>query len=437
MKNYILHFFKSIICVAVILTIGLHNGVAETNVSVDQTTEQNINIINDQTSAKIISNISTDLKQFAPTAQNIQLVDDFVPIEAKVGLALMHGLSLVGHTLDISLFRFAIIFMIIMYAFWIMAETYKMMQSSSSVKELIQSIIRYGIKIVICIIILNFGPAKIFMTLATPIILFGTYVADMFLNTVANFAGLQIPDTCNAIIQYASANTSPQMLITPDAAAGLMCIPTRLAGFFYTGVAAGFQWMLAGFGTSAFTFIIGLAFVILFILAAFKFAFIGLGVILDLFLSILLLPFTAIAETTAKTKYDGIVGDIINKFMGIFKTDAFKLESVIKKFINASLYYISMAVSIGLCGALLSWLMPIDIQTHTPTLADNSFITTLLSICFVIYFIDKFEEYAKAITGKIDDGSKIAQQIRNDLTNTWNSSKKQAENIWKIIKDNL
>ncbi len=436
MKQYLMRFFKIITCGMFILNIGLGNAFGD---AIPQFSENgdNTGIINQSAINNITSNLSADLNQFGKNVHSIQLVDDFVPIEAKVGLALMNGISLVGHMLDISLFRFAILFMVTMFAFWIMGETYKMMQSSSNIMDLLQSIVRQGVKIAICIIILRFGPAKIFMAVATPIILFGVYVSDMILNTVTNFAGIQIPDTCNAIYQYAAANTSQQMLIDPDAAAGLMCIPTRLTGFLYTGVATGFHWMRFGIGNSGFTFLIGFAFVVLFILAAFKFAFISLGVILDLFLSILLLPLTAIAETTAKTKYDGIVGNIINSFMGLFKTDKFKLESVIKKFINASLYYVSLAVSIGFCGALLSWLMPIDIQTHIPTPTDLGFISTLLSICLVIYFIDGTEDIAKKLTGNIDSSTGLANQIKSDLTNTWNLSKAQTEKIWKLIKDNL
>ena len=48
----------------------------------------------------------------------------------------------------------------------------------------------------------------------------------------------------------------------------------------------------------------------------------ALNVVADLFLTVLMLPFTAIAETTSKTKYKGIVGDIFNTFMGLFATEA-------------------------------------------------------------------------------------------------------------------
>ena len=72
-----------------------------------------------------------------------------------------------------------------------------------------------------------------------------------------------------------------------------------------TAVAAGWKWMIAGIGTSAFTTLVGAAFIVIFIYNGFKFALMGLGVIVDLFLGVFMLPFTAIAETINKTSYKG------------------------------------------------------------------------------------------------------------------------------------
>ena len=50
------------------------------------------------------SAIETDMKNFQP--QSTQLVDDYVPIVAKAGLAMMNGLSMISDMLDSSLVRF-------------------------------------------------------------------------------------------------------------------------------------------------------------------------------------------------------------------------------------------------------------------------------------------------------------------------------------------
>ena len=68
---------------------------------------------------KLTTQISTDIEQFNGDFQ-AQLVRDYVPIEAKIGLAFMNGLSFIADVLDSSLVRFAILFMFIAFAFWIM-----------------------------------------------------------------------------------------------------------------------------------------------------------------------------------------------------------------------------------------------------------------------------------------------------------------------------
>ena len=58
--------------------------------------------------------LTDDMNEFQSDLQSKQLVADYVPIEAKIGIALMNGLSLVADVLDSSLIRFAIIFMIVL-----------------------------------------------------------------------------------------------------------------------------------------------------------------------------------------------------------------------------------------------------------------------------------------------------------------------------------
>ena len=199
------------------------------------------------------TDIAGDMTEFQSEFQTKQLLPDYVPIEAKIGLALMNGLSLVADVLDSSLVRFAVIFMIIAYIFWIMFEAYNMMTRGSSAMELGVNLVKKGAVIAIWIIILNFGPAQIFMWVMGPIISVATYMSDLILGAVANSAGADLPDTCAAIHAYTAANISENMILDANAAANMLCVPTRLSGFFATAVAAGWKWMIAGIGTSAFT----------------------------------------------------------------------------------------------------------------------------------------------------------------------------------------
>lgn len=381
--------------------------------------------------------ITTDITQFQSGFQsefpNNQLVKDFVPVEAKVGLAFMNALSWIGRVLDSSLVRFSIIFIIIGYAFWIMFEAYNMMTKGSSSKKLVEDVLKKGFTITIWIMVLYAGPAKIFMWVMGPIITIGTYLSDLILNAVANSAGAAIPDTCAAIREYTIAHTSPDMLIDARAAADIMCVPTRLSGFFYTAVAAGWQWIIAGIGHSAFTFAVGVIFVVVFIMNIWKFALMALGVIADLFLGILLLPFTAIAETLGKTSYKGIAGNIFNGFLGLFKVQS--LSDQINRFIKAAVYFVSLSIVVAVCAAILSGVVDADLASSVPSLTNDGFIITLLTGLLVAYLANKADSIAKDVGGGASVDSSFGKQFGGDVKKLWDKVSGQTKNIAKIIRE--
>lgn len=370
--------------------------------------------------------LTRDLNGF----HKVQLVDNYVPVEAKAGLAFMNALSMVGEILDTSLVRFMIIFIVLAYMFWIMFEAYQMMTTKSNVRELAEKIVKKGALIAIWIIVLRFGPGQIFMWVMGPIVTVGTYMSDLILNAVAAASGASLPDTCGAIREYATAHTSARMTIDANAAADMLCVPTRLSGFFYTAVVAGFKWMLAGIGHSMFTFVVGLTFVVLFVYLGFKFAFMALGVIADLFLAVFMLPFTAVVETVGKTSYKGIAGTIYNGFLGLFKVES--LQSQIMRFINAAIYFVSLSIVIAVCGALLAGAVDADLATHVPSINNSDFFVTLLTAMLVAYLANRADEIAKKIGGSIDAsmGDKIKQDGKKLLNNVTDTATKW----YKIIR---
>lgn len=376
------------------------------------------------------TDIAGDMTEFQSEFQTKQLLPDYVPIEAKVGLALMNGLSLVADVLDSSLVRFAVIFMIIAYIFWIMFEAYNMMTRGSSAMELGVNLVKKGAVVAIWIIILNFGPAQIFTWVMGPIISVATYMSDLILGAVANSAGADLPDTCAAIHAYTAANISENMILDANAAANMLCVPTRLSGFFATAVAAGWKWMIAGIGTSAFTTLVGAAFIVIFIYNGFKFALMGLGVIVDLFLGVFMLPFTAIAETINKTSYKGIVGDIFNGFLGLFKPES--LQRQIERFINAAIYFVSLSIVIALCAALLSGTIDANLAATVPTLENSGFIITLLTGALVAYLANKADSIAKDLGGSINDS--FGKQFGGDVKKLWNNVSGWGKSVIKTVR---
>ncbi len=375
------------------------------------------------------STLSQDMDFFQSGFQN-QQVADYVPIEAKVGLAFINGMALIGHVLDMSLIRFITIFILIAFTFWTGFEAYQMITGTLDVKKSVENIVKKGFMITVWLIIINAGPAKIFMWIMGPIITVGTYMADLILNAVTSVAGATLPDTCGAIREYAAANISGNAAIDAAAAADLMCLPTRMSGFFYTSIAAGWKWMLAGIGSSAFTFFVGAVFIVVSLINLWKFALMAMGVIADLFLTIFLLPFTAIAETVGKTSYKGIAGTVFNGFLSLFKPAS--LSSQIGRFINAAIFFVSLAMVIALCTALLSGVIDANLAASVPSLDNQDFVITLLVVLLVGYLANKLKDIAGDIGGSVDDS--IGQQLGKDITRLTQNAYKQGQKYWRAYR---
>ena len=379
----------------------------------------------------LIDDLQHDMSMIQDAFNQNQMVADYVPIEAKIGLAFMNAMSWVGNVLDNSLVRFIKVFLIIGFMFWIMLEAYAMMtKGDGNIKKLAEDIVKKGGLIAIWIMVLSIGPAKIFLYVMGPVLTVGTVFADLILNAVTGAVGVSLPDTCAAIRDYAAANARPGMLIDGAMAANIMCLPTRLSGFFYTAISAGFSWMWTGIGTSAFTFFVGALFVVLFVVNMWKFALMALGVIADLFMGILMLPFTAISETLGKTSYKGIAGTVFNGFLGLFKAES--LSNQIQRFVNAAIYFVSLSIVISICVALLSGTVTADMTTQTPSLENEGYLVTVLTGCLVWYLASISDKLAKQLGGSID-GS-MGEQFGKDAVNLTKSGYKSAKDWIKAIR---
>ena len=360
--------------------------------------------------------LAGDAKNFQQTFQTSLHSTNFVPVEVKLGLVFMKALSSIDYVLQISLVRFTIMFLFVMYAFWIGLEAYRMIREGSDYKTVLYDIFIQGLKIVAWVIILEIGPAKLFSIIIAPIISLGVYLSDFILNAVAQTYNVDIPDTCATIHEYVNANASEKLLITPDAAANIMCLPARLSVYFYHATASAFEWMINGFGHSATMVIVGLVCMVMFIGCIFKYAFMTLGIVADLFLSLLMLPFTAIGESMPGSKETNYAGQIFSGLLKVFSTQ--KLSGVISKFINAAIYFVSLAVVIAICAALLNNIISISGNNEYYV---GSAITTILCGALVFYLADKTESFAQQIGGKIDNS--FGKQLQSDTKTLWGNIK--------------
>lgn len=391
----------------------------ETEEKVSWFTKDNIQTFN--------KNISNDFENFEP---HINLDSKtFVPIEAKIGLMLMKALSALDNVLQISLIRFAIIFLLFMYAFWVGLEAYKLIRDSGDYKTAFYNIFKQGLTIGIWIMILQYGPAKIFALVVSPILGFGSYLSDFILGAVAETYKVNIPDTCAAIHNYVNADKSLNLLVDADTAANIMCLPSRISVYFYHATATAFQWIKYGFGHSVTMIIVGIVSVVIFIKCIFKYAFMTLGVAADLFLKLLMLPFTALSESMPSNSEKNLAGQLFNGLLKVFKTQ--KVSDVLSAFINVAIYFVSLSIIIAICAVLLSNIISLN--------GDNSYsvgsaITTIISGCFVLYLANRADELAGKLGGRVDNS--FGKKFQDDAKRLWNDAKALTTSLVKTWAKN-
>ncbi len=380
----------------------------------------------DENRELVTSSMIQDLNNFGPTATPI--TDSYVPLDAKLGLAFMGGMTTIITAVGEPLVNFAIFFILIAYAFWVAFEAYNLIGSGADAKKAVRDILIKGIWISVWLIALDFGLEEAFAMIMMPVVYLGNVVANIILSSITAVAGFTVPDTCAAIHHYAATNAPANMVITAESAAGLLCIPSQMSAFFVTTMEIGWKWVVSAVGHSLFSAAIGLYVTYLSIVCIWKFLMISIGVIADLFLSVMLLPFTAIAETTAKTKYKGVAGDLFNSFLGIFKAEDLKTQ--VNRVITAALYFVCLAVAIGVSMSLLAFI--IDPTTgqilSTPELTGFAgamvLILTLLLVC---YLADKSKSLAEAWGGKID--SSWGDNLAKDVKHLWTLTKSNIKDL--------
>lgn len=428
------YFCRLLICILCICFISNYSYGAS-NMPLGDVTEYG-NWINAENMEKFNAAVSSDMDKFQSGFQQNLESDTFVPIEAQIGFAFMKALSSIDYVLQISLVRFTIMFLFIMYAFWIASEAYKMIRETSDYKKVFFEIFKKGFIIAIWVLILYYGPAKIFVMLINPILALGTGLSDFILNTTAEMFNIDIPNTCSAIHDYVNQNAvtgiangeNAALIVPPETAANIMCLPARVSVYFYKATGMAWKWTLGGFTHSATQIVAGGVCVVLFIKCIFKYAFMTLGVVADLFLTLLMLPFTAIAEALPSTDEKGYMGQILSGFLKIFNTK--KLSDIIGVFINAAIYFVSLAIVISICAGLLSNF--IDLGDSNEYMTGRAMITILCG-GLILYLANKADALAKQIGGSIDNS--FGEKLFNDTKTLWDDTKSAAGKIYKNWKN--
>ncbi|MDR0803666.1 MAG: hypothetical protein LBO08_01065 [Rickettsiales bacterium] len=373
--------------------------------------------------AKYKSQMTDDLAKFQNQMNQNQTqitLGTYVPPEARLAKSFMTAMSSLAKVLDRSLVPFMTAFIFALFAFWLVLESYNIVQNGGEVKKFWHSVVWKVVIIGVWVWFIN--NTYFFMEIFGPVIDFGGYITKFFLDSIITESGTAIPDNCPAITQYMSNFNGA---ISPQRAANLVCAPTRMSGILWTAVHAGFTWIKTW---NPLQMVVGIAFVWVFLKAVWKFALMALNVIVDLFLCLILLPFTALTECFAGgTQLKGIAGDIFTKFATMFNAASF--ENQIARFINAVVFFISLSVVIGICGAILSNTISPDLASKTPTLQDTSFMVILISGALVAYLASKAEEIAGNLGGKIE--GKLAENVIGEAKQFGKGALGIGKQVWK------
>ena len=370
--------------------------------------------------------LTQDLNKFQENYETKVNSSDFIPYEAKIGLMFMKALSSIDEILQMSLIRFTIIFLLIMYGFWVGLTAYKMIRESTDYKTVLYDIFKRGLTITIWVIILDYGPANIFSLLIEPILSLGVFFSDFILNAVSKTHNIDLPNTCEAIQEYVVNNASSKLLINPETSANIMCLPARLSVFFYRAVGLGFKWMLGGFAGNTAAIIIGGVSIVVFIKCIFKYAFMTLGIVADLFLTLLMLPFTALAESMPATTENNYAGQIFSGFLKVFNTK--KLSAVISTFINAAIYFVTLAIIIAICASLMTL---ITFTGFSESFDIGHSMVTLLTGCLILHLANNAEQFAKDLGGDINNS--FGKDLQNSTKTLWSDTKKFGAQVIKAI----
>lgn len=384
----------------------------------------------------ILTDITNDVNALT-SKFNQQYANTGVPVEAKLGIALVGGLAFVTEILDMSLVKFVSVFLVIAFLFLLSFDIYKKMTDGKGIsKDDIKDWVKRSVILAIWLVLLGGGLRQLFSLLMGPIVGLGSYISGMIIDSVFATGNVQISDTCLAIKQYAASNLGTSSVIDAETAGNIMCVPTRLSEFYYSAIKYGWSLVAGGLGVSVFTVLVGLAFVALFTYAAFKFAFVAFGVISELFLVIIMLPFTAINETIGKTTYTGIPGQIFNSFLGLFKSSS--LSDQVNKFIQTAIYFISMAIVVAIGGAILANAVSLNQKTGALTVVNGDTLTLLISGALVAYLAMHIDDIVKQIGGAIDfakDKSNLGTVLEGDVMNILKDQKNKAVKFINILRN--
>ncbi len=384
---------------------------------------------------KLATTIADQTKNQIPSASYMS-DSNYIPVEIRLGSIIIDGFGFINEMLYPFFANLLTTLLIIFLAFWLSGEAYQMINSGKTSLTNGTTIVKKIFLVIIWTAIIQSNPAQVFAYIMGPIIQMGSNITDFIITAMT---GMPLDNTCDNIHRMVQNNTDTSFLqyplLSPEAKANILCLTARISKLYTQFIVLGFKWMGQGLLLQPLTFLIGLTLVIMFIYIGFKFMLETIGIIIDLIIALLLLPFCAIKECfSGGISYKGLEGipqQLFGSIVSIFSFGDYK--GLITKILKSVLYFWILAIIIGICYEMMAYtlnLNPNILDSATlPSQGDMGFMTILLAGILTCYLIKKAPEYAKTMGGAFD--SPTGESLKSETKKLYDWTKKAITDMMK------
>lgn len=377
---------------------------------------------------KKINYIQSDSNQDQLPNVNYMNETTYIPIEIRLANIIIDGIGYINEMLFPFFSNLISTLLIILLAFWLSSEAYNMINTGKTSIENGVTIVKKIILVIIWTAVILANPAQVFMFIMGPIIQMGGNITDFIINALTN---IPIDQTCDSIKAMAMNNTDTSILnyplLNPETKGDLLCLTGRISKLYTQFITLGFQWMGRGLFMQPVSFLVGLSLVIFFVYIGFKFTLESLGIILDLILGLMILPFCAIGACFGGgLSYKGlesIPNQLFTMITSIFGKGDYK--GLITKIIKAILYFWILSVVVGICYEMMSYTL--DSQSgifdvnYAPGKNGLGIMSIILSAAITAYLIKKAPGYAEKMGGAINTAA--AKPFEDGIDTLYKNSK--------------
>lgn len=342
-----------------------------------------------------------------------------LPLDIRAALTITEGLGTTSEIIYGNLLGVIISLLWIFFAFWFGLQAWGIMRGDLQIRDASEKIVKKMLLVIVAVFILESNPAEWFMLIFGGIASIGQYAGDLFLSSAT---GTGMATSCGEIYNMIADADINFGFLGAENTASVICMTGRITEFFYAAIMTSFDLATANAGVDLLGLLLGVVGVVLFGYCIFKFAFITLGIIVDIMLMLMFLPFVAFTECFKSGWNDKeLAGRIMSKIANAFGDE--DLSKQIQTFIQAIIYIVAVSLVASLCFLMISGIV---------ANGDPNMIVMLTGGTLCAYMIYKTEKIAEDLGGKIND--EWPKELRKNFDAAAKAMGKNIGNLTKMIR---